>query len=199
MLLEEAKSAKAEAAAIRAALGGMDATQVAQILSSHKQAEEDRAKKAGEFDKVLQARIVEAVTPLQRELEEARTYREKFNDRELDLAIRAAATKAGVLGDDVDTVVDIMKHRRIKLDAETGKPTVVDKDGYALGISIEKFFAETYKAEKPKFYEFSGGQGGGARPGSGSTRGSNNVSITDTAGFLANVDRIAKGEMKVVS
>ena len=110
-----------------------------------------------------------------------------------------ATLAPGTTDDDVDTVVDIMKNRRIKLDAESGKPTVVDKDGYALGISIEKFFAETYKQEKPKFYEFSGGQGGGARPGSGSTRGGNSVSITDTAGFLANVDRIAKGELKVIA
>ena len=85
-----------------------------------------------------------------------------------------------------------------RYDEKSGKMIVVDKDGDPTGLTVDKFFAESYRTEKPKFYKPAGGAGGGA---GGSTTGSTGgaPAVTDGAGFLSNLDKIASGEVKVVA
>lgn len=197
-LLEEAKSAKAEAAAIRAALGGLDVSQIAQILAERKQAEEDRAKKAGEFDKLIEKRVNETKAEYEKRLAELAPYKTKYEDREVEIAIRDAAIKAGVIPDDLRIVTKLVKGDRIRLDDKTGKVVVLDEDGDISGLTVEKFFAEKFKAEAPKFYQGTVGSGGGASPASQSGRSTSGViDRTDNAAFLANLDKIAQGKLKV--
>ncbi len=73
-----------------------------------------------------------------------------------------------------------------------------DRDGDPTGLSVEKFYAETFKAEAPKFYGSTAGSGGGASGGGNRAPGSA-PAITDQASFLANVDKIAKGEVRVAT
>jgi len=197
-LLEETKAAKAESAAFKHAMGGHDATQIAQLIAERKQKEEDLAKKAGEYDKLLDKRVKEEREPLLKEIDGLKSYKTKYEDREVDLAIREAAGKAGVIAEDVKHVIKLVKGDRIRYDEKTAKVVVLDGDGDVSGITVEKFFSETFKTEAPKFYQGTIGSGGGATPGSGGSRGhSGPVDKTDQAAFLANMDKIATGELKV--
>jgi hypothetical protein len=196
-LLDEKKKSDAELTRFRETLGDAKPEDVAAILKAHRDGEEERQKKAGEFDKLIEKRVNETKAEYEKRLAEALPYKQKYEDRELDIAIRDAAAKAGVISEDMKLVIPIVKGSRIKLDDKTGKPVVYDADGDPTGLSVEKFFAETFKAEAPKFYAPSGGSGGGSNGGSGSRSGSGTVAITDAAGILANVDKIAKGQMSV--
>jgi len=196
-LLAEKKAAAEERDRLKAVIGDRKPEDVAELLKQHALSEEERQKKAGEFDKLIEKRVNETKAEYEKRLAEALPYKQKYEDRELDIAIRDAAAKAGVISEDMKLVIPIVKGTRVKLDEKTGKPVVYDADGDPTGLTVEKFFAETFKAEAPKFYAPSGGSGGGSNGGSGSRAGSGTVTITDAASILANVDKIAKGQMNV--
>src|SRR6185312_2390102 len=196
-LLAEKKAAAEERDRLKAVIGDRKPEDVAELLKQHALSEEERQKKAGEFDKLIEKRVNETKAEYEKRLAEALPYKQKNEDRELDIAIRDAAAKAGVISEDMKLVIPIVKGTRVKLDEKTGKPVVYDADGDPTGLTVEKFFAETFKAEAPKFYAPSGGSGGGSNGGSGSRAGSGTVTITDAASILANVDKIAKGQMNV--
>ncbi len=199
-LLDEKKKLQQEFDTLRGQLGGLSPEQVAKIRDDAKRAEDEAARKAGDFDKLLEKRLAEQKAEFDRQLSEVAPYRQRYQERELEIAIRDAAAKAGVIATDVPFVLDIVKDRRIKYDEKTGKPVVVDRDGDPTGITVDKFFAETFKAEAPKFYQAAGGSGGGAGgSGSGGRAPSGQVAVTDQAGFLANLAGIAKGEVKVAT
>jgi len=197
-ILAEKKAADAELARLRAALGDTKPEDIAALRKAQKDAEEAEQRKAGDFDKLLEKRLNETKAEYEKRINELAPYKTKYEDRELDIAIRDAAAKAGVISEDMKHVLQITKGSRVKLDEKTGKPVVVDADGDVTGQSVEKFFAETFKAEAPKFYEAAGGSGGGATGGTAAAKaGAGTVKITDTAGLLANLDGVAKGTVKV--
>lgn len=195
-LLDEKKKTDERLANLETALGGLKPDEVTSAVAARKTAEEEAARKAGDFDKVLEKRVNETKAEYEKRIAELAPYKTKYEDRELEIAIRDAATKAGVPGTDLPFVLDITKGRRVRLDEKTGKPVVFDREGDPTGLSVEKFFAETFKAEAPKFYGPAGGSGGGATQGGGS-RSSGTVAATDEKAFLANLDGIAKGEVAV--
>lgn len=184
-------------------LGGKKPEEVAELLKKAREEEEKRERESGNFEKLLEKRINETKAEYEKRINELSPYKQKYEDRELEYAIRDAATKAGVLAADLDLVIPIVKGRRVKLDEKTGKPVVLDKDGDPTSLTVDKFFAETFKGEAPKFYGASGGSGGGSTGGSGTgSRGTGKdgaIAVTDTAALLANVDRVAKGELKVLA
>jgi|SRR6185437_976854 len=196
-LLDEKKKADAELEKFRTTLGDAKPEDVAAILKAHRETEEDRQKKAGEFDKLLEKRVNETKAEFEKRINELAPYKQKYEDRELDIAIRDAAAKAGVIPEDMKLVIPIVKGSRIKLDEKSGKPIVLDADGDPTGLTVEKFFAETFRAEAPKFYAPSGGSGGGSNGGSGNRSVNGKVAVTDAAGILANLDKVAKGQMPV--
>lgn len=199
-LLDEKKKLQERMDLLESQLGGLSPDEIAKTRAEMKRLEEDAARKAGDFDKLLEKRLGETKAEYDKRIAALEPYKIKYQDRELEIAIRDAASKAGVIATDLPFVLDIVKGRRVQYDEKTGKPVVVDKDGDPTGLTVEKFFAETFKTEAPKFYEPAGGSGGGSNGGngggkSGATGGA--VSIRDNAAFLANLDKIASGQVKV--
>jgi hypothetical protein len=198
-LLDEKKAAADELARIRGVLGDRSLDDVDKLIKSQRETEEERQRKAGEFDKILEKRVNETKVEYEKRIAELTPYKTRFTDLTLDLAIREAAEKAGVLSGDMKAVLKIVKGDRVRLDEKTGKPVVVDSDGDVTSATVEKFFVETFKTEYPKFYTAAGGSGGGAGGGTGGGGGrgpaNGGVDIRDQASFLANVSKIAKGEV----
>lgn len=197
-ILDEKKRLQARYEELERSLGGLNPEQIAKYREDLKRLEDEQARKAGDFDKLLEKRVGETKAEYEKRLAEAEKYRVKYIDREIEFAIRDAAAKAGVPQEDIPYVVDLHKGRRVQYDDKTGRPVVYDRDGDPTGLSVEKFYAETFKAEAPKFYGSTAGSGGGASGGGNRAPGSA-PAITDQASFLANVDKIAKGEVRVAT
>ncbi|MBY0490619.1 MAG: hypothetical protein K2R93_12325 [Gemmatimonadaceae bacterium] len=201
-ILDEKKRLQDEFEQMKQSLGGLSPEQIKKFREDMTRLEDEQARKAGDFDKILEKRIGETKAEYEKRLAELAPYKQKYQDRELEIAIRDAASKAGVIATDLPFVLDIVKGRRVAYDEKTGKPVVLDKDGDPTGLTVEKFFADTFKTEAPKFYEPAGGSGGGAGGGNSGgkpTGTAGAVSITDNAGFIANLDKIAAGQVKVAS
>ncbi|MFN9087357.1 MAG: hypothetical protein ACK6DP_12410 [Gemmatimonas sp.] len=198
-ILDEKKKLQQRYEDLEKALGGLSPEQVAKFRADMAKLEEEQARKAGDFDKLLEKRIGETKAEYEKRLADAEQYRTKFIDREIEFAIRDAAVKAGVPAEDVPYVVDLHKGRRVRFDEKTGKSVVYDKDGDPTGLTVEKFYADVFKAEAPKFYGATVGSGGGSSGGGGRPVPAGQVAATDQSAFLANLDKIAKGEVKVAT
>ena len=198
-LLEKNRVANDRLNALHQALGGRDAATVMHIVADAEKAEEERQKKLGELDGIIEKRVKArddhwAPQVAQKESELSELRAEKFEN-----SVKSAALKAGIAVDDLDLAVAFVKDKKfVKLD-ETGKKLmVVDSDGDATGATLDEFFGTALKKIAPKLYPSTIGSGGGATPGSGGSRGhSGIVDKTDAAAFLANMDKIATGELKV--
>lgn len=183
------------------ALGGLTPEQIVKFSGDAKRAEETKAREAGDFDKLMAKREAEITAKYEPVTQERDKYKGELSDLRLRAAITDAAAKAGVIAADLPFVLDIVKGRRVRYDEQTGKAVVFDKDGDPTGLTVEKFFGETFKGEAPKFYEAAGGSGGGAGGGGGggARLPVGQVALGDNAAFLANLDAIAKGTVKVVA
>ncbi|MFN7610161.1 MAG: hypothetical protein ACK5QX_04380 [bacterium] len=197
-ILDEKKKLQAKYEELERSLGGISSEQIQKYRSDMARLEEEQARKAGDFDKLLEKRIGETKAEYEKRLAEAEQYKTKYVDREVEFAIRDAAAKAGVPPEDIPYVVDLHKGRRVRYDEKTGKAIVYDRDGDPTGLSVEKFYAESFKAEAPKFYASTSGSGGGST-GGGTRAPGGAPAITDQASFLANLDKIAKAEVKVAT
>jgi len=197
-LLNEKKQVQQKYEDLSKALGGLSPEQIAKYREEMARAEDEHARKAGDFDKLLEKRVGETKAEYEKRIAELEPYRKKYFDREEEIAIRSAAAKAGVPAEDLDHVVLLTQGRRVRYDEKSGKTVVLDRDGDVTGLTVEKFFAETFKAEAPKFYGPQGGSGGGAGGSTGGKGSANGApTVTDDRSFLANVDKIASGEVKV--
>lgn len=116
----------------------------------------------------------------------------------IDNAIREAAAKSGVRPTAID---DVLLRGRTLYKLRDGKAVPLDGDKPIFGKSgdpmpIEEWVG-TLTEKAPHLFEAS--QGSGApRNGSATPVGAGKISRTDTAGFLANLDKIASGQMQVV-
>lgn len=115
----------------------------------------------------------------------------------LDREVRDAAIKGGVLAEDIDDVI-VLTSPRFKM-GEDGGIIVLGKDGQPSTDDPKAFFAKTYKDEKPRYYPRSGATGGGAQTTTTTTTTPPGaIAKADNKGFLANLGKIASGEVKVV-
>jgi hypothetical protein len=199
-LLDEKKQLEASLGSYKGAIGDLKPEQVAEILKSHRTAEEDRARKAGEFDKLLDKRSKEIRDELEPKVKAGEDAITQLTTLRFNQAVEKEAIKAGVIPEDLEDVLAIVREKRMLAPSkkDASKIVVLDSDGDETGKSLEKFFAEDFKKLKPKYYKAGGGSGGGAG-GGGTPRpaGTGAVSVSDTAGILANLGDIAKGKVKV--
>ncbi len=153
----------------------------------------------GEFDRLLKKRsdeYGEKETAFQQQLEKltGELTRFKLTDK-----VRAAALAAGVIPEDIEDVLTLTSPR-FKL-GDKDQIVVLDKDGDESTLTLEKYFGEEFKTQRPKFYTASGAGGSGA-PAGGSGGGGGGavktVSRRDQAAMNANVEEIAAGTVKVV-
>lgn len=134
----------------------------------------------GEFDRLMEKRQKEweaKEVDFQRQLSDRDS---RLDTYELINPVRDAALKAGVLPEDIEDVLKITSHR-FKLD-EKRKPVLLDKDGDVSSLSVEQFWGEEFKLQKPKFYGASGAGGSGA-PAGGSSGGGGGAKTVKRADF----------------
>ena len=195
-LLAEKKAAAEERDRLKAVLGDAKPEDVAAILKSHRETEEDRQKKAGEFDKLVEKRVNETKAEYEKRLAEALPYKQKYEDREVEIALRDAMGKSGITKPSSQQLaIDATKGKTVKLDPATGKPTVYDADGDPTGVTLEKYFGETFKAEFPQLYEPAGGSGGGSTGGNGTRKGADGaITLTAEEGKDVHKYRAARAE-----
>ena len=152
----------------------------------------------GEFNRLLEKRQKEwdaEKLRLEGELQKANGEVRTFK---LDDKVRAAAIAAGVFEEDIEDVMTITRSR-FDLD-EKGRIVVKDEEGDATGSTVEKFFGETFRTMRPKFYKpaESGGSGAPPKPGSPSNTGNvRTVSLSDQGALNDNLEKIASGEVTV--
>lgn len=180
--------------AMKAALGDRNLDDVAAILKKQQELEDASLGK----DKLMEKRLAERDAEWQKKFDAVAPYKTKYEARELESAIRKAAIPAGVDPKDLEEyVIPLVMNRRIRLDGD--KVIVLDRDGDPTGLTPEKFFAEAFKAEAPKFYAAAGGSGGGSSGGSsgGTRQVAGTISRGDNNAIIANLDAVAAGKVKV--
>jgi len=161
---EERKQAKADLERYK----GIDPDKARAAQARLDEFDEKQLMDKGEFDRLLKKRSDEfaaAEAEYQRQLTEHGTQLTKFK---LTDKVRAAALSAGVLAEDIDDVLMITQ-RRFRL-GDKDQIVVLDRDGDESSATLEKFFGEEFKSQKPKFYGASGAGGSGA-PAGGTTSG----------------------------
>jgi hypothetical protein len=110
----------------------------------------------------------------------------------LDSVVKAQMAQAGVRSERIDALYRLTADEFDLTD--DGKPMVKSR----MGTPVEKFVGEELVKQYPEFFAGSGSSGGGAPRSSGGagTRAPTRIS-NDPASLLANIDRLAKGEVTV--
>lgn len=106
----------------------------------------------------------------------------------LDDKIRRAVVKAGVFADDVDDVLTLTRGR-FSLD-DNFNVVVKDDSGNASETTVDAFFGEVFKKQKPKFYQGTNASGSGSPAGKGKPAQNNN------SGELTSIQKIQMGLQK---
>lgn len=110
----------------------------------------------------------------------------------LDNVVKTEMAKGGARAERIDALFRLTADRFDLTD--DGKPMLRTSPG----IEVGKYVADELRKEYPEFYNGSGSSGGGASKSTAGGGGSpNTIAVTDRAGFLANVEKIAKGQVLV--
>lgn len=144
---------------------------------------ETDVEKVTRLEKKIREELDAEYSPIKKELDELKS-KGKATSKEKQL--REAAKAANVIDDDLDDVIALTRDQ-FDLD-EKGKAYHLDADGDPSSISIEKFYADTFKKKRPKFYKApdkSGGDAPGARKPSKTTE-------TDDLSKLPPTERMAE-------
>jgi len=191
----EAKKLEQQLAALKAGIGDHTPEELAEILAAHRSSEEDRAKKAGEFDKLLAKAIEKTKAEYAPAVQERDELRSKYDALEFKTVVGEAALKAGVDPEKLATVLRAVRDDRIR----RGKSglEVLDAVGETSTKTVEEFFASDFKKEAPYFYLGTDARGSGAGADTGRKIGAGVISARDPAAFLANLDNIESGKVKV--
>lgn len=119
----------------------------------------------------------------------------------LEDKVRIAALENGVRKESVARVVRDLLHPdspRFRLD-EKEQIEVLDESGKPMDVKLDSFFKDIYLQEASEFYvgTATNGGSGASNNDNGSRGGARVVSKTDQAALNANLEAIAKGEIRV--
>lgn len=110
----------------------------------------------------------------------------------LDNVVKTEMAKGGARAERIDALFRLTADRFDLTD--DGKPMLRTSPG----IEVGKYVADELRKEYPEFYNGSGSSGGGASKSTAGGGGSpSTIAATDRAAFLANVEKIAKGQVLV--
>ena len=104
----------------------------------------------------------------------------------LNDTVRRAITKSGVFADDVEDVLTLTRNR-FALDDHLNVIVRDDSGNPIPDLTIDSFFSDQFKKQKPKFYQ------GSNASGSGSPAGSTKTTNAGSKAELNSVDKIAQG------
>jgi hypothetical protein len=125
--------------------------------------------------------------------QQADTLSKEVRELKLDTRVKSIMAKSGVRADRVD---DLFRLTAGQFDlTDDGQPVVRENEA----IEIDKYIAGELVKAYPEWFEGTGSSGGGAprTQAAGGARVSRVVSINDNDAFIANLDGIAKGTVKV--
>lgn len=127
-----------------------------------------------EVAKLIAKRVGETEEKYKPLLTEVDRLKAKLRSVLIDDARRSAALKAGILPDSIDDVM-LVSARYFDLD-DKEKIVVLDDDGDPTSLSPEKFFSETFKKMRPRYYPPTGASGSGADgKGGGGGKGATSI------------------------
>ena len=200
-LLEKNREINERLSAMEKALGGLKPDDIRKTVDDAKAKEEEALRKAGKFDELLAKEIAKVHEEYKPKIAKASEDALALEDMRLDRHIDAFMTKIGVATEDRETVRDIWKARKVVRLDEKGNAVAYDKDGDPVSGAADAYLGGAWKEGNKKFFDGSGSSGGSAQGGKiaapAAARGASKVAVTDEAGFLANLDSIAKGETVV--
>ncbi len=109
----------------------------------------------------------------------------------LDNVVKSAMLKGGARADRVDA---LFKLKQDEFDlTDDGQPMLKNRKG----TPVEKFVGEDLKTEFPEFYTGTGSRGGGASKSAAGGGNTSTIAADDGKAFLASLDGIIKGDVKV--
>jgi hypothetical protein len=111
----------------------------------------------------------------------------------LDSVVKAEMAKGGARAERVDALFRLTADRWDL--TEDGKPVLKDKPATELG----KYVADELRKEYPEFYTGSGSTGGGASRSKGAASSTPGFIQADAESYRANVEKLARGEVKMVT
>ena len=164
VVLREKKALAEKLSAYESRFRGKTIEEIEAIITSAEQAETETARKEGNLDKVI-----ERFKTTEQQLKDAHKAEKdqlisQLNKFKIDDRLRKAALDGGVIREIADDVVDLIR-KRTQL-TEGDQLVILDKEGGdPLSVSVEKFFADVFKQERPHYYEASGAGGSGASNG----------------------------------
>lgn len=143
-----------------AALEGVDPNEAKEAVKRLKDLENKKLEEAGEFEKLKTKWNDEKAKELGELKGVIETQVKELTFFKLDNKVRSAAIEGGVLAEDLEDAINLTRSR-FRLGPKD-EILVLDKEGDESTITLEQFWKETYKQEKPKFYAPTGAAGSGA-------------------------------------
>lgn len=171
------KDAAEEAEAKRAAAAGDFETLKKQLVDNHTKQIGEKDSKIGKLTKALERRLIQA------ELTKAIAAKKGDPELLLPYAERFARTKE--TDDDYEAyLVDAAGNQRFS-------------DGQATPMTFDAFVEQELMTKFPRAFDGTGSSGGGAAKSAPGGGGVKRIASGDNAAFLANLDKIASGEVEV--
>jgi uncharacterized coiled-coil protein SlyX len=163
-VLREKKALAEKLAGYESRFRGKTIEEIEAILAATEQKETEAAAQTGNLDKVIE-RFKTNETQLREshkaELDKLTLQLNKFR---VDAKLHKAALDGGVIKEIADDVVDLIRSRVQLTDGD--QLVILDKpNGDPMSVSVEKFFSDVFKNERPHYYEASGAGGSGASNG----------------------------------
>lgn len=199
-VMKEAKAAKARLAA----LDGIDPEKYKKLEAAAEEAERNKLTAAGDFKSLEQQLVAKYEKELEKERADKSRYATAMEQHLIDAAIATELAKHS------DTPRLLMPHMKtqVKVMEVDGQfvARVVDAAGTvrigkgqgASPMSIAELVDEMKTStEFAPAFRGTGSSGGGASRSAGGASGARTVPSGDNAGFIANLDGIAKGTTKV--
>ena len=192
-------------------LSGVDLEEYQQLKAKMEELEKKKLIDAGKIDELVQREAMkikreyeDKLKQLQEEAEKnaqaATKYREKLSNTLVDAEVQKAVLSVAKPRE--GAVHDILlRAKQVFRVTDDGEVMPYDENGNVIqtddGPMTFKDWAEQLVQQAPYLFEGSGGGGaGGSGNGSGGG-GTTVISRSDKAAFIANLDKIAKGEVKV--
>lgn len=184
---------------------GMNPEEYRVLKAQEQQIKEGKLIAEGKVDELVALRTQALRESLVAETTTERTRREalekQLNTLVIDNAVQAAATKLGVKPTAVDDVLNrarsVFRTQDGQAVAFQGDNPVYAKDGVHL-LGIEEWLSALPATASHLFMESNGAGAKGGTPGKLAVAGPGSVARGDQQAFLANLDAIAKGKVKVV-
>ena len=192
-LWEEAKAAKAKLKEFE----GLDAKEARVLKAKIAELEQaKKAEKAGITSEELQRMRGEVRGDLERDYADIKTRAETLakenRSLKLDNVVKGIMAKSGVRAERVDALFRLAGDQFDLTD--DGQPMLRERPG----TPVEKYVAEELSKAYPEFYQGTGSSGGGAPKSAGGAGHVRSIAAGDMKSFLANVEGIAKGDVRVI-